>query len=178
VLATSIFLSLSQCFLLLAFLLVEVITLQPLPPLPPYVPSSRATPDEVLSISSLSNCGGRCFYMTGSSSLCSFFFFHFGEGRPLHNVQFLIFSNPTDDPFSRFANFSNIRPVVFSFLSRICRLVLGSFTPVLPSGSTRSLFPNAHPFRVPLVNFFLACSFRRPCALPLSHSGSSLFRRR
>jgi hypothetical protein len=41
--------------------------------------------------------------------------------------------------------------------------VLGSFTPVLPSGSTRRLFPKVHPFRVPLVNLLLVCFFRRPC---------------
>jgi hypothetical protein len=42
--------------------------------------------------------------------------------------------------------------------------VLGSFTPVLPSRSTRRFFPIVHPFRVPLANLFLVWSFRRPCS--------------
>jgi hypothetical protein len=74
VLLTSFFLSLwlgvSSC----SFFRVAVITLQPLPPLPPYARSSRAAPDKVLSIPSLTSDGGRCSYITGSSSMCSIFF--------------------------------------------------------------------------------------------------------
>jgi hypothetical protein len=62
--------------------------------------------------------------------------------------------------------FSNIRPSVFSFLSRIFRLMLGSFTPVLPSGSTRQLFPNVHSFRIlgatlSLSHLLRSCPLRR-----------------
>jgi hypothetical protein len=101
--------------------------------------------------------------------------------RPLHDVQFLIFSNPIEDPSSPFAIcslkvFSNIRPAVSSFLSRSCRTVLGSFTPVLHSGSTRRLFLNVHSFRVPLTNLILVCSFRRPCSTDGSSSVRSLCR--
>jgi hypothetical protein len=54
-----------------------------------------------------------------------------GGGRRLHNVQFFIFSNTTEDPSPRFAMFSlkvfsQFRPALFSFLSRTCRRVLGS----------------------------------------------------
>jgi hypothetical protein len=62
-------------------------------PLPPYVCSSRVTPDEVLSITSLSSGGSQCFYITGSSSM--FRFFHFGGSQPPHKVQSLFLCSST-----------------------------------------------------------------------------------
>jgi hypothetical protein len=57
---------------------VAVITLQPLPPLPPYVRSSRATPDKVLLITSLSS-GGAAISTLPAPPLCAVFFFVFEE---------------------------------------------------------------------------------------------------
>jgi hypothetical protein len=144
-----------------------VIVLQSMPSLPSYVRSLRETPDEVFSI--LSVVVGAGASTLPAPPLCAVFFCCFGGDRPLHKAQSLIFNDPTEDPSSRFEIYSlkvfpNIRPAVFSFLSCRCRLVFGSFTPVLPSRSTRRLFPNVHPFRVPLVNFYLVCFFRRPCS--------------
>jgi hypothetical protein len=48
--------------------------------------------------------GGWCFYVTGSSSPCSFFF-RFGGGRPLHSVQSLSCRMLTEDPTICFAIF-------------------------------------------------------------------------
>jgi hypothetical protein len=65
--------------------------------------------------------------------LCAVSFFRFAGGQPLHNIQILIFSNPTEDPSSRFAIcslkvFSNIQPAVFSFKSQLpsCAWILHS----------------------------------------------------
>jgi hypothetical protein len=149
------------------FFRVAVIILEPLPPLPPYVCASRPETDEVLSILSVVVVGAGA--STLSAPLCAVFFFRFAGSRPLHKVKFLIFSNSTEDPSSRFAIcslkvVSNIWPAVFSFFSRRWHLVFESFTPVLPSGFNRRHFRNVHPFRVALVYLFLGCFFRCPCS--------------
>jgi hypothetical protein len=55
---------------------------------------------------------GWCSHISGSfyANIASRFFFRFGGGRPLHNVQSLIFRNSTVDLAIRFAI---SRPVVF-----------------------------------------------------------------
>jgi hypothetical protein len=93
-----------QRFLLLGFFRVAVITLQPLTLLAPYARSSQVVPDKS-PVNSLSSGGGRCFYITGSSSMCSFSF-RFGGGRRLHKVQSLILFILLEIPSARFTNSS------------------------------------------------------------------------
>jgi hypothetical protein len=122
------------------------------------------------------------------------FLFCFGGGRPLHNVQFLIFSNSTEDPSSRFAIcslkvFSNNRSALFLFLSAAAVLCLDPehqcYLPDQPDASSRTpvLFgyhlqiyfcsdPSVVLVRPTVLYDFI------PCAVPLLHSGSSLFRLR
>jgi hypothetical protein len=47
--------------------------------------------------------GGRCFYISGFRSNCSFFFL-FGGGRPLHKVRSIILWSSLDVQFARFKN--------------------------------------------------------------------------
>jgi hypothetical protein len=91
-----------------------------------------------LSISLSLVVGGWCFYITGSSSVCSFSF-HFGGGRPLHKVHFLSFSNLLDISFARFRFsslkvFQSILSDVLLILWRSCRLVSGSFISIALRG--------------------------------------------
>jgi hypothetical protein len=146
------------------------------------------------------SCSGRCSYISGSYSLCHFFF-HFGGGQPHHSVLTLIFwilaiffviSNPRVSLkvsltfpmlFSRSCCLL-LHPmmplaVVLSFLRCICRIASRSLIPLMPFSFAWRLFPN-----VILSGFFLqhcVCLVpddRVPCVVQEWHGGSSLCRRR
>jgi hypothetical protein len=83
---------------------------------------------------------------------------------PLHSVQFLFVCNSTHDLTTRFTVsslkfFPKIRPGVFSFLRHNCRPALGSFIPMLPSGSTRHIFPGVRSLWAPVAALFSARPF-------------------
>jgi hypothetical protein len=108
-------------------------------------------------------------------------FFHFGEGRPLHNaqsmtflsggdrplykIQFLIFRNPLEILVARFENsdpkaFLSDFFDVHSILRRSCHLLPGFLMPLLRSGNFQRLFPNVCPFRLLNVTSSLFCPLR------------------
>jgi hypothetical protein len=75
---------------------------------------------------------GRCSYISGSYSVCSLFF-HFEGGRPLHNVQSVVFLNPLESPTARFTS-----PALGSPWKSCC--TSSRFQDVAPIMSLGSLF--------------------------------------
>jgi hypothetical protein len=98
-----------------------------------FLPVSQHNHPKCLSLSlSLSSGWGRCFYITGSCCICSFFF-RFGGGLPLYKVHFFILRNTVEVPTSFFATFPlKISSDVSSILRRSCRLVSGFSILILP----------------------------------------------
>jgi hypothetical protein len=135
-------------------------------------------------VNSLSSDGCWFSYITGSSSVQFLPPPHFGGGRLLHKVQFLIFRIPTVDLAIRLAisGLMVLLKVVSSFPVLTSRSIFRSrflrypgrppprfFTLFLPSWqSAPSGFLVPH---WPWYTFFWRCS---PCTVPLLHGGSSL----
>jgi hypothetical protein len=111
---------------------------------------------------------GRCPHISGSYSVHDFFFC-FGRGRPLHNVQSWIFCNPIVDLATRSTNSS---PVVFpnvwiTFLVLSSHSSFGtrSLIPLLHCCGARCLLPSVRSFVVPRTALFLVRVF--PMTFPL-----------
>jgi hypothetical protein len=90
------------------FPLVTVIPLEPWPPLPPHVRFSRATPDIVLLITSISNGGAGASTLPAPPLCAVYSFFRFGGCRHLNKVQSLILCSPIVHLAIRFAIFSPV----------------------------------------------------------------------
>jgi hypothetical protein len=132
--------------------------------------------------------GGRCFYIPGSRSTHRFFF-PFGGGRLLHNIQSIILCNLLGVQFAHFMNsFLSSSSDVLSLLRRSCHLVPELFIRSMPrscclrprslmlllhSGPFQHLILDICPVRVLGATLSWSCE-RVPSVMPLLHGGSSL----
>jgi hypothetical protein len=115
-----------------------------------------------------SSKSGECSYIYSSYSVCHLFFC-FGGGRPLHNVQLLIFHNLMEVWTVCFAIsssmvFLKILPNVLSFLRHSCSFNSQSLILLMHSGCAKHLFLSLHPFKVSLATLSLSGPWR-PCCL-------------
>jgi hypothetical protein len=122
---------------------------------------------------------GLCSHISGFSyGIAASRFFSFIMGRLLHNIQFLIFRNLTEDlvfclTISSLKVFLKILPAVFSFLRRSCCLMLQSLIPLLHSSFAQRRLLNILLFKVPRWPCLSSDSPKRhdPFAVPLLHGG-------
>jgi hypothetical protein len=110
----------------------------------------------------------RCFYISGSYSVCSLFF-RFGGGRPLHIVLTLIFCSLMVVPTIRFATsssavFQKILPDVLSFLRRSHSFKFRPLLVFLPSWRVHYVCSTVGPFFTASLTPYRSCTAGHPSA--------------